>query len=123
MVTGPTIFCASQPAHAIACTACFTPQPARQILSFREIEKPLWGLHPGDVRIAKIAERVAQQGRENAGIGITDDQKVAIGMFQPVAQVTGLVADIALTGDIVRPSCSQTAFISGRRPSSRTCTL
>ena len=72
-------------------------------LPLREIEKPLWGLHPGDVRIAKIAERVAQQGRENAGIGITDDQKVAIGMFQPVAQVTGLIADIALTGDIVRP--------------------
>jgi hypothetical protein len=24
-------------------------------------------------------------------------------MFQPVAQVTGLIADIALTGDIVRP--------------------
>ena len=63
----------------------------------------MWGLHPGDVRIAKIAERMAQQGRENAGIGITDDQKVAIGMFQPVAQVTGFIADITLTGDVVRP--------------------
>ena len=73
----------------------------RQILPFRQVEEPLGCLHPGDVRIAEIAQRMAEQRGENAGIGVADDQEIAVGLLKSVTQVARLKADIGLAGNVV----------------------
>ncbi|OMP13804.1 hypothetical protein COLO4_00920, partial [Corchorus olitorius] len=66
------------------------PQPCRQTLAFRQVIEPLRRLHPGDVGIAKITQRVHQQRGKNPGIRIADHQKVAVGVLHAVTDITRL---------------------------------
>ena len=90
-----------QPAQAIAHFSGFPLAPARQTFSFREIEEPLRRLHPGHVRVAEIAQRMAEKGGKYTGIGVADNKKIAVGLLKTIAQVTGLKSDVGLATDVI----------------------
>ena len=91
----------NQPAQTVAHFSGFSLAPARQVFSFRKIEEPLRRLYPGHVWIAKIAQRMAEQGGKYPGVGVADNNKIAVGLLKAVAQVAGLKADVGLASDIV----------------------